>query len=330
MRCWRRRAQAIPSTTIREDALKASTEQRSHIDGAALFTTLPRTRNHALLHLLVAYEVIWDFLDNVNERTHTAGVTNGLQLHQALIDALDHNHEISTFYKYSPGHHDGNYLRKLTITCRETYTRLPSYSLTREAIGRESTRALVCAINHDAHQDRRDQMLQQWATAEFQNGHEAQWFELTAAASTNLTIFALLTLAAQPHCDDGLISQTSRSYFPWISVLTAMLDSYVDQNDDAATGNHNYLSHYDTPTVATERLCSLIARCLQEAGSLKNAEKHILIASCMFAMYLTKACANKPPMRPTTRRLIHAGGHLTHLLTPIFTLWRRAYGLRDI
>lgn len=329
VRRWRELAQAIPSPPLREDALNASTEQRSHIDGAALFSTLPRQRNRDLLRLLVSYEIIWDFLDNVNERTDSAGVTNGLQLHQALIDALDPNRELSPFYKHSPNHDDAGYLRKLTIACRETYTRLPSHGVTREATVRESTRALVCAINHDPHPDRRDQALQRWAAAEFPNGHEAQWFELTAAASTNLTIYALLSHAARPACSDKLIAQTSASYFPWISVLTAMLDSYVDRVEDEATGAHNYLSHYETPAAATERMCSLIDRCLHEARSLQDGERHVLIASCMFAMYLTKGCARRSPMRSTTRPLIRAGGDLTHLLAPMLALWRRTNGLRD-
>lgn len=183
--------------------------------------------------------------------------------------------------------------------------------------------------NHDPHPDRRNQTLQRWAAAEFPNGHDAQWFELTAAASTNLTIYALLSLAAQPACSYKLIAQTSASYFPWISVLTAMLDSYVDRIEDTATGTHNYLSHYETPTAAAERMCALIRRCLREASTLQNGERHILIASCMFAMYLTKDCAQRPPMRPTTHRFIRAGGTLTHLLTPMLALWRRTHGLRD-
>lgn len=330
VRQWRHLARAIPSAPIREDALNASAEQRSHIDGAALFAILPRRRNGSLLRLLVSYEIIWDFLDNFNERTATAGVANGLQLHQALVDAFGGDRGISAFYKHSPLDDDAGYLHALTEACREMYTRLPSHSTTRSAAARESTRALVCAINHDPHPDRRDQALLRWAMKELPSHHEAQWFELTAAASTNLTIFALLALAAMPACDRQLVAQTSQSYFPWISVLTAMLDSYVDQVEDAAVGAHSYLSHYPSPTAATERVCSLMCRGLKEAGLLTNAEKHVVIVSCMFAMYLTKRSAGKPPMRFTTHRLRRTGGHLTQLLMPLLALWRRAYGLRDV
>ncbi len=315
---------------IREDALKASIEQRSHIDGAALFSILPRHRSRHLLRLLVAYEIIWDFLDNVNERTQNAGVANGLQLHQALIDALDTNRKIKAFYTHHTSDDDASYLRQLTFTCRETYTQLPSHGMTQKVITRESVRALVCAINHDPHPNRRNQALEDWAAAEFPSGHEARWFELTAAASTNITIYALFALASEPACSGDLIAQTAAAYFPWISMLTAMLDSYVDRAEDADINAHNYLSHYDTPAAAVKRLCALIERCLREANSLQHGERHVVISCSMFAMYLTKDCARRPPMRHTTNRLVQAGGGLTHLLTPMLTLWRRAHGLHDI
>ena len=80
-------------------------------------------------------------------------------------------------------------------------------------------------------------MLVAWATREFPHGHEAGWFELTAAASTDLTIFALLAFASEPTCPDQQVARTSLAYFPWVSVLTAMLDSYVDQGEDEAGDN---------------------------------------------------------------------------------------------
>ena len=42
--------------------------KRGHADGAALFWILPRRRDPNLLRLLVTYQIIWDFLDCVNER----------------------------------------------------------------------------------------------------------------------------------------------------------------------------------------------------------------------------------------------------------------------
>ncbi|HEV7527994.1 MAG TPA: DUF2600 family protein, partial [Solirubrobacteraceae bacterium] len=65
---WQVRARSIPDAAIRDDALSSIERKRGHTDGAALFWILPRQRDPNLLRLLVAYEIIWDFLDCVNER----------------------------------------------------------------------------------------------------------------------------------------------------------------------------------------------------------------------------------------------------------------------
>jgi tetraprenyl-beta-curcumene synthase len=327
VRRWREKAYKINDPRLREDALNALTEQRTHIDGAALFSILPRARNPTLLRLLVAYEIIWDFLDNVNERSAAIGVTNGLQLHLALVDALDAGRPISDYYKFCPDYDDCGYLRALVTDCRVNLAHLPSYNCIRSSAIREAFRGQICAINHDPDPLNRDAALKAWVTREFPSGHEAWWFELTAAASTDLTIFALLALASEPTCSVEEITLTSRAYFPWISILTAMLDSYADQIEDADTGNHSYVAHYSRPALATERICLLIRRCLGEASALKGSEKHTVIAASMFAMYLSKSSVLTPAMRGTTKRLVESGGSLTRVLHPVLRLWRAAYGL---
>jgi tetraprenyl-beta-curcumene synthase len=257
-------------------------------------------------------------------------VDNGLQMHRALVDALDPLRPMSDHYRLSPWRDDGGYLRALVTACQRHCERLPSYPRVSEPLIREAARSQVCALNHAPDATQRDALLRAWATREFPHGHEAQWFELTAAASTNLTIFALLALASEPNCSDVDITQTTRAYFPWISVLTAMLDSYVDQDEDAASGSHSYLAHYPTPRAATDRVGQLMRRCIREARSLERGEKHAVISGCMFAMYLSKDSALAVSARPTTARLISAGGSLARLLHPVLRLWRTAHGLRAV
>jgi tetraprenyl-beta-curcumene synthase len=326
---WRDLAGEIPDAAIREDALSALTVQRGHIDGAALFSILPRARNPNLLRLLVAYEVIWDFLDNVNERDAAAGLANGRQLHLALIDALDPARPISDYYKHGPWHDDGGYLRTLVTVCRTNCARLPSYKRVRQAAIREATRGQVCAINHDPDPLSRNATLEAWVAKEFPSGHKELWFELTAAASTDLTIFALFALASEPTCTKDQIERTSRVYFPWASTLTAMLDSYVDQHEDIDNGDHSYMAHYPTLDMAIHRICLFMRRCLRETALLDNSEKHAVIVACMFAMYLSKNSALTPPTSVTTKHIIRSGGSLTRVLHPILRLWRTVYGLRS-
>jgi tetraprenyl-beta-curcumene synthase len=249
-------------------------------------------------------------------------------MHLALVDALDLTRPISDYYRHNPWRDDGGYLHALVSVCRENCLCLPSYERVRPLLTREATRGQVCAINHDLDPLARDTMLKDWATKEFPSGHEALWFELSAAASTDLTIFALLALANEPTCTEDEATRISNAYFPWACALAALLDSYVDQTEDAANGDHSYVAHYATPQLAGQRLSLLIRRCLNEVRSLKDGEKHVLITASMFAMYLSKDSALTPAMRDTTRHTVRAGGSLTRALHPILRLWRTCYGLR--
>jgi tetraprenyl-beta-curcumene synthase len=326
---WRARAAEIPDTSIRQDALSALRNKRGQTDGAALFSILPRARNLALLRLLVAYQIIWDFLDSVNEHGAPAGQANGRQLHLALIDALDPARPISDYYRHHPWQDDGGYLRALVEACREGCARLPSYERVRPLVVREAIRGQVLAINHDLDPTSRDTALRAWAARERPAGCAVAWFELSGAASAGLTIYALLALATESACTDADVGLARDAYFPWISAVATMLDSYVDQIEDAANNDHSYIAHYPTSQFANRRMSQLIRRGLSEANALLNGERHTLIVACMVAMYLSKDSARTPAMRVRTRSFVNAGGSLTKFLLPILRLWRIAYAQRS-
>jgi tetraprenyl-beta-curcumene synthase len=324
----RARASAIPDAPIREDALNSIERKRGHADGAALFSILPRHRDPNLLRVLVSYQVIWDFLDSVNERGAERGTTNGRQLHKALVEALDPAAPISDYYRYHPWRQDGGYLRTLVETCREGCAALPSYAQVKPLAVREARRAQVLALNHDTDPNGRDTALERWARAEFSGEQPISWFELSSAASASLTVHAFLALAAQPICTEAEIRRTCDAYFPWISGAATMLDSYVDQAEDEVNGDHRYVAHYASATLARERVRQLVARSASEAKGLRNGHRHAVIASCMIAMYLSKDSARTPAMRDGTASIVRAGGSLTRLLLPILRIWRIAFSQR--
>lgn len=329
VRHWKTLAAKIPDAALRHDALSALERKRGQTDGAALFAALPRARNSSLLRLLVAYQIIWDYLDEVSERGAAAGHVNGRQLHLALIDALDPVRPISDYYRYNRWGNDDGYLNALVGICRECCATLSSYERVRPHVLREARRAQVLALNHDLDPLSRDSSLQAWSASEFPGGHEAKWFELTGAASAGLTIIALLTLASEPTCSDAEIERTYNAYSPWVSALAAMLDSYVDEAEDSANGSHIYIAHYPTRELAIQHICALVRRSLTETRTLKHGEKHAVIVACMLAMYLSKDSARTREMHDTTKHLISAGGSLTKTLIPILRTWRIVYMQRS-
>lgn len=327
-RAWRTRAQVIPDSPIRLNALSALAGKRGHTDGAALFTIIPEGRNAHLLRLLVAYELIWDFLDSVNESGAGAGQGNGRQLHLALIDALQGG-PLRDYYSRHPWQEDGGYLRTLVEACRSCLPLLPAYGLVRASLLEEARRAQVLAVNHDLDSQDRDAGLEAWAQAEFPDYRELSWFELSGAASASLTVHALFALGAIAQSAEGDIRRARGAYFPWISAATTMLDSYVDQVEDAYNGDHSYVAHYGPHQCAIGRIGELIRRSLQEARGLPQGERHVLIVACMVAMYLTKDSAHTAELSASTSALRRSGGSLTVLLSPILRAWRIAYAQRS-
>jgi tetraprenyl-beta-curcumene synthase len=324
VRQWRALASAIPDGAIRQDALASLAHKRGHTDGAALFCILVPGRNPGLLRLLVAYEIMWDFLDSVNERGANRGQVNGRQLHLALVEALDPDLPTSDYYRYHPWREDG-YLETLVRVCRDACVRLPSYEAVRPLLIREAWRAQVLGINHELDPPNRDRALREWARREWPDGHEASWYELTGAASASLTVHALLALAAKHDVSAAEIASVHRAYSPWISAATTMLDSYVDQTEDTHNDDHSYVAHYPASNVAARRVSELVSRSVQEASILPDGERHTLIVVCMAAMYLSKDSARTAAMREHTHALIRAGGPLARLLLPILRMWRLAY-----
>lgn len=319
---WRARAATTPDKRIREDALGSLARKRPHLDGAALFWTLPRRRNRHLLRLLVAYEIALEFLDEVNERAVYAGQTNGRQLHLALAHAVDLDAITLDYYRHHPWKDDGGYLRAIVDGCRAWCARLPSYTNIRSLLIREATRTQVLALNHERDPILREAALRAWAGKELPEIARVSWFELSGAATASLTVHALLALAAEPQCTESDIEGTQAVYFPWLSLTTTMLDSYVDRAEDMVRADHSYVEHYGDLEIAIERIGELISRSIREARRLRSGHRHIVIAASMIAMYLSRDSAREAESSQMTQRLVRAGGSSVRLLLPILRMWR--------
>ena len=318
---WLHFAEAIPDAPIRADALGSLASKRDNVEGASLFSILPKHRDERLLKLLVAYQIMWDFLDSVSERGACAGHANGRQLHRALVEALDLDAPISDYYRYHPWKNDGGYLRTLVETCRRMCAELPSYRQVRDLMLSGVERCAIQNLNHDPEPRRRDAALKEWAEHEFAVEHKLDWFEWTAAAGAFMP-HVLLALATRSSCEQHELMAIHSVYFPWVALAITMLDSYVDRTHDAASENHSYISHYASETMALDRLAAIIRRIVSHAGSLPDGRRHVVLTEGIVAMYLSTPGVEAPRFRETTRMLARAGGSLTKLLLAIAHVWR--------
>jgi len=326
---WRRCAASIPSGELRADASANLHSSRLNAEGAALFAVLPRRRHPALVRGLVAYQTALDYLDTLSERPCREQRVNGVQLHRALVEALEPGGRISDYYRSHPWRDDGGYLQQLVEATRAGCTALPAYERVRERAVASARRMRVQALNHEPLPERRDAALRAWAAREFPGRNELAWFEWTAASCSSLSTFTLLALAADPHLQEDDVLEAEAVYFPWINAASTLLDAFVDQPSDREQGNHSYVEHYDSPSEMVERLCEIVYRSVHGARQLRNGERHALIATGMVSMYLSKESARSPELRQATRRIAQVAGSLLRVQLPIMRTMRAVQRLGD-
>src|SRR5258707_13777310 len=132
------------------------------------------------------------------ERGAHAGIVNGLQLHYALLDAVDIERPISDYYRHHPWQDDGGYLQRLVRACRSDCATLPSYWVVRPLLMRAAALAQVQGLNHELDLRLREAVLRSWAGRKGGAEHELGWYETAGAASAWLTVLALMAVAAEP------------------------------------------------------------------------------------------------------------------------------------
>jgi tetraprenyl-beta-curcumene synthase len=326
---WRRYAATIPDATIRRDAVAALDHKRPNTDGAALLWTIPGERSHRLLRLLVAYEIMGDFLDSTVERGAHVGILNGQQLHLALIEAIDIRRPTSDYYCYHPWQDDGGYLLRLVEFCRYGCTLLPSYPMVRPLLIRAARLAQVQGLNHELDMVLREVVLRRWAEQAGDADSGLDWYETAGAASAWLTVLVLMAVATERSPNINTAHKVFLAYFPWIALTATFLDSYDDLIEDNVNGTINYFSRYESLEFVVNRIDELMRRAALEAISLENGERHAVIVAAMIALYLSKDSVRSSDLLCTTQRLLRSAGPLAMALGPVLRAWRLANALRD-
>ncbi|MCW3002182.1 MAG: hypothetical protein JWQ20_1480, partial [Conexibacter sp.] len=290
--------------------------------------TLPSRRVDELLALLVAYQTIANYLDYASERGAEHRGASGGALMLALVDAVDVEAPLHDYYAEHPWSQDGGYLRQLVLRCRDACIALPCYQQARPLLIREARRGQSLELCHDPNPRRRDEALRRFAVDEFASGSGASWFEVTGGAASLLGVIVLLALAADETTTERDLQASLRVYSPWAGTLSLMLDSYIDEAQDAIDGSWSAIAYYPDPQSAERRIAALMDHVLRDAARLRHGQRHTLIIATMIAMYLSSDSSMSGPKAAGARRLRRAGGSLTMVLVPVLRCWRILYRQR--
>ncbi len=327
---WETRAQEIEDPALRTLALRTLAQERFNAQVAATLATLaPPEHRHHVTEAIVAYEVMYDYLDGLTEQPTADPLRDGHNLYQAFTDAITpHTQPTHDYYRTRPAN-DGGYLQELVETTQKALARLPSITTIAHTARQAATRCTEAQIRTHAAPQLGETQLEEWARAQSQDTPLRWQAFLAGAASSVLSIHALIATAAQEHITPNHAATIDSVYLS-IAVLSTMLDSLIDHDHDTQTKNIGYIRYYPDHDILAKDLTNAAQRAIQDAPRSPNGAHHAMTLTGVAAYYLSAPTANSDFARHLTSQ-VHQ--QLKPLILPtlaIMRTWRAAKRARHV
>jgi tetraprenyl-beta-curcumene synthase len=318
---WDARAARIPAGPLRDAALEALGKKRSNPEATAVFAILaPRATRPAALRAMVALQVAVDYLDSLGERAVAEPLGDGLALHGALIDAVTQEPPRRDWYRLRPKSEDGGYLQGLVTACRQALVILPS----RQVVAPELRKAVErcgegqARTHASAAVAEENEQMREWAE-QLPAASGCRWWEVGAGASSSVAAHALIAAAADLETTADQAASIDAAYFPSIGALTVLLDDLLDREADLAGREHNYLTYYEGPEPAAERIGAITANARAAVRKLPRARRHGAILAGVAGFYLSEVDERDAYARVVRERILQ---ELGPGVRPIMTMQR--------
>jgi tetraprenyl-beta-curcumene synthase len=321
---WEQRAHAIKDPALHDLALAKLRDERFNAEVAATLATLaPHALRPDVVEAIVAYEVMYDYLDGLTEQPTPNPLQDGHHLYRAFTDAITPNPEPTDSYYASRPSDDGGYLQDLAGVVRDALARLPSTPAILPAAREAARRCAEAQIRAHAVPALGSTQLEQWARSE---AHDTTlgWQELLAgAASSVLAVHALIAAAADERTTLGYSAEIDTTYMS-ICALSTMLDSLVDYQRDTQAGQAGYLRYYRDHDHLAQDLARAARRAVEHSNTLPNGAHHVMTLVGVAAYYISAPTASSDLAQPVTRQVRR---ELEPLITPtlaVMRTWRAA------
>jgi tetraprenyl-beta-curcumene synthase len=284
---WRVEALPCPDPVLRQMALASLKHKAFHCQGGAVFAALSPKYEKTLLRIIVAYQTLCDYLDNLCDR---AGSTDGKafrHLHNSLLTALTPGSTCGDYYLYYPYKEDGGYINGLVEECQTQIETLPNYWKVQQRLWELANWYSELQVRKHLNLDVREEQLISWASQQSRRYIGVRWQEFAAATGSTLAVFALLGLACREELDDASMHRTWQAYFPWICGLHILLDYFIDREEDLQGGDLNFTFYYRNEAEMEERLKYFIYQAHDCAASMPNQAFHTTVVEGLLGLYLS-------------------------------------------
>ena len=280
-----------------------------------------------------------------------------LRLHEAMLCAVDPERPVADYYslylRECPGsgtaraasHVDGGYLDRLVEASRLTLRDLPGYGAVKPFVSHLVTLYSELQAGKHLSPEARDRVMEGWFATRYLAqptwpsqpsptwlsqppatwlGRDLHWWEFGAATGSTLAMFALLCASSDSSFDQSAARSLAATYFPSICALHILLDYYIDQAEDVAGGDLNFVAHYSSKAEAVDSLEGFVRWSSSAAASTRDSGLHRAVVRGLLAMYLSDPKVEAQGMREQALRLARAGQGLTAPLRSACALLRKA------
>jgi len=301
------------------------THKRFHALGGSVFAlnSHPDYRD-TVLRLIVAFQTISDYLDNLCDRAGVLDEATFRQLHLSMEDAVCVRGVCHDYYKYYPYSDDGGYLNQLVEVCCHETAHLPGYDRIRQTV--LYLTQLYCDLQAHKHKEpsNRESSLIEWTRPHLDKYPELNWWEFAAATGSTLCTFSLFAAASYREVKQKELDAILKAYFPWICSLHILLDYLIDMEEDRREGDLNFVGYYKEPSIQAERLGFILGRSKLLAPGLSNPSFHLAVINGLLGLYLSDPKVEQKMVRGTASALIKAGGYKARVLQKGCTMLRQA------
>ncbi|WP_221243182.1 DUF2600 family protein [Conexibacter arvalis] len=287
IRRWSTVAETIPDPVLRAHAtaaIAADTDNAEAVTAFAAFAS--RSRRRTTIELLVAHQLLADYVDVLGERVCCDRLADGLRIGSALPAAVARPGDPLDL---DPLGDDGGYLAALVSACRDRLWRLPAAAT---VAGRAQAAAVRwgegLAHSHTAAHGEALAQVEAWS-AEQDGCAGYAWWEIAAGSNSNLAIAALLAAAADPATTARDAARIEAAYWPHVCAMSTLLDSLVDCERDAVSGDFSFVSHYAGADAARAGIVAAASRSLGAVSTLRHSHTHAMIVCGVAAYYAAAA-----------------------------------------
>jgi tetraprenyl-beta-curcumene synthase len=328
LRRWEACAHAIDDPVLRAHALAKLREERFNAEVATTLSTLaPRRHRRAVIVAIVAFQVLYDYLDGVGEQPAADPLADGFQLYRAFAAALTPEPTAVDYYRHHPRCDGSGYLDALAGACREAFRTLPASEAVAPIARRVAQRCGEAQTRTHAIGREGTGQLVAWAAREADTTGLMWWEVAAGAAASVLAVHALIGAAADASTTREEAARIDAAYLP-ISAITTLLDSVIDRDRDVSVGSHGFVAYYPSGTVAAERIGAVARRGAAAAWTLRHGPHHAVTVAGAAAYYLSAPGARTPFARPVRRSVVNELKPLILPILGIFHVWREAKRLR--